>query len=578
MRAHRIRDYFFPHKWWLITGFVFLIITSGIQLMIPMVVRFTVNNLEAEMATSQFLLQAGMLYLALTGIRAAARFAWRFMIFGTSRKIERNMRDDLYEHIMQLPVEFFGRRRIGDLMAISSNDIDAVRRAVGFGLLIALDMLVMLIGSIYFMAQINPRVTMLAILPMPFMAILLLTIGPRIRKIFTQVQESFAALTVTAEENVTGVRVVKAYCQEAGEEDRFRKSNLHYKKMNLKMALIDGAFHGVMFLLPSLSLVAILFFGGIEYMQGQLHIGGFLALSMYVRSLRMPMQSIGFIYRMIQRGRVSIKRIWDVLIEKTDFGQEESPGHIDTMIEFNDLTFSYPEHKHIAVKDFSLKVKKGETVAIMGRTGSGKSTIINLLLRLYDPPPGTVSVGGIDILDIPKRELRALFGTAPQEAFLFTNSIRENISFARSRPSDEEIQRVAESAHVYDDIMDMPDKLDTIIGERGITLSGGQRQRTSLARAFLADRKILILDDPLSAVDTVTEAGILRAIEREKKNRTVILVTNRVNAARMADRIVVIERGSIIEQGTEKELLRKNGAYTEVYKHQQFEVNIEKEP
>lgn len=553
-------------------GLVFLITTSLTLLAVPQVVRFAVDEVVERTSSSWRLLQLAGLLLGLAVTRSVARAVYRLLLFGASRRMARDIRRDFYAHVVRLPVQFFERKRIGELMAISSNDVDAVRRLLGWGLLLSLDTLVMVGGAVFFMADLSREVTLYAFLPMAAASIFFTIIGPRIRHMFRLVQESFAALTVDAEENITGVRVVRAYVQEEGEKRKFAVANSAHKAANMKMVAIDGLFQAVMALLPSLPLAAILLVGGPQVVRGQLSLGSLLAIFLYAREMRWPIRFFGAMFNMIQRGRASAARIWDVFREDVEFGDEVAPERIESLIRIRDLTFRYPGYGARALDGVTLQIDEGQTVALMGRTGAGKSTILNLLLRLYDPPRGTIFLGGIDILDIPKGELRELCATAPQDAFLFTDSIRGNISFTLEYPVEEELIRVAESVHLHDDIMQMPQKYATVVGERGITLSGGQRQRASLARAFLAGRPILLLDDPLSAVDTITEAGILRAIDRERDERTVLLVTNRVNAARMADRIVVLDKGRIVEQGTEQQLLLLGGVYAEIHRRQQFET------
>jgi len=551
-------------------GLVCLIATSLTLLAVPQVIRFAVDEVVGGASSTWRLLQLAGLLLGLATTRSLARVLYRLLLFGASRRMERDIRRDFYEHVIRLPVQFFERRRIGDLMAISSNDIEAVRRLLGWGLLLTLDTLVMVAGAVFFMSDLSGEVTLYAFLPMAAASVFFMIIGPRIKRLFRLVQESFAALTVDAEENITGVRVVRAYVQEEGEKSKFAVANNAHKAANMRMVTVDGLFQAVMALLPSLPLAAILLFGGPQVVRGQLSLGALLAIFLYAREMRWPIRFFGEMFNMIQRGRASVARIWEVFREEVEFGGEVAPERIEPLIRIRGLTFSYPGSAARALDELTLQIDEGQTVALMGRTGAGKSTILNLLLRLYDPPRGTVFLGGVDILDIPKPELRELCATAPQDAFLFTDSIRGNLSFTLEYPAEEELVRVAESVHLHDDIMQMPEKYATVVGERGVTLSGGQRQRASLARAFLAGRAILLLDDPLSAVDTLTEARILKAIDREQDERTVLLVTNRVKAARLADRIVVLDKGRIVEQGAEEELLQMGGVYAEIHQRQQF--------
>jgi len=564
-----LRQYLAKYRYPIAFGILALICVDVCQLAIPYAIKRAIDSLTMGTATGRSLFLNGLfLLLIVTGIWIF-RFGWRYYIIGSAHRTERDLRDRFYDHVIRLPLIFFQKKRIGDFMAISSNDIVAVRHALGEGILICADMIIMSIGAFYCMTRINVELTLYAFMPAPFIIVLFVTLGPVIHRLFRNVQDSFGRLTACVEETISGNRVVKAYVQEKGENAKFRVFNEDYRDKNMRLVRTDALFHSFMFFLPSLSYFLVLLVGGSKAIRGEISVGDFVAANMYVWQLVWPMIAIGWIFNLFQRAGASIKRIREVLEQPDEFEGDGPSVHLDVPIEIRNLNFIYPGSETAALRNFTLTLRRGETVALMGRTGSGKSTLVNILTRLYDPPRGTVFIGGRDVLDIPKKELRLFFGVAPQEAFLFTDTIKKNISFGISDAEDDQIVRVAKSAQIYNDIVNLPQNFDTLVGERGVTLSGGQRQRASLARAILTRRKVIVLDDSFSAVDVLTEKRILESLKKEKEGRTVLVITHRVNVAQMADRIVVMEKGAVADQGTEEELLSREGFYKEVFEHQQ---------
>jgi ATP-binding cassette subfamily B protein len=571
----KIKKYFLKYKGAFLAGFLCNALVNVFQLIPPELIRRAVNGLKKDRIDSSGLLLLGLLVVCSYVGVAFTRFGWRYFLLGTSCKVERDIRDDFYRHVIRLPAGFFMDRRTGDLMALSSNDMVAVRHALAFGLMTFADVIVYMVGALYMMFSIHPVVTLYVLLPLPVISVVFLVFGRVIHRLFAKVQESFASLTTRTEENITGIRVVRAYVQEKGEEDKFALANRDYREKNMRLVTLDGVFEALLHFLPSSSFAILVIVGGAKVVCGEMMIGDFIAMNMYLGILIWPMMAIGWVYNLIQRAGASIKRIWKVFDEPDEFEDIPSAGALDAPIEFRDLTFTYPGASTPALRGLTLRIGRHETVAVMGRTGSGKTTLVNVLTRLYDPPRGTVFVCGKDVLDIPKQELRVLFGVATQESFLFSDTISRNIAFAASGTGAEEIAAAARSARICDDIMDMPDKFDTVVGERGINLSGGQRQRTSIARALAARRRIVVFDDPLSAVDTVTERAILDNLRREKTGRTMLLITHRVNAARLADRIVVLDYGRVAEEGTEDDLLAAGGIYKDIFERQKLEAELE---
>lgn len=578
----KIRPYLKNYRYAHAAGIFALLATDIGNLLIPFFMGLGIDAIDAKSADAKFLLTCGGMIAAVALVRGLTRFGWRYYLISTSHGIERDMRLHFFGHIIRLPMPYFARNRIGDLLAYSSNDIVAVKRATGEGFMLFADFFFSFIGVLFFMLSISPELTLYALIPTPLVTALFIYLGPILYNRFKNVQDSFGALTTDTEETIAGLRVVRSYNQESGEYARFLKANQDYLDKNVKMIRIDAIFHSLMFIIPSMIFPIILVVGGMRLMQGALTIGSFVAFWTYIGQLVWPMMAIGWTFNIFQRAAASNMRVRSVFAESLESSPDDLPAPIcaPKTIEVRNLTFTYPGSTYPALKNVTLRFPAGETIAMMGRTGSGKSTLLTLLMRLYDPPRGTIFYDGTDVLDIPITTLRSYFATVPQEPFLFTDTLRDNITFGKETSPTQEHDSVNDpyfveittGASLHQEVAQFPDGYETIVGERGTTLSGGQRQRTAIARAFHTHRNILILDDPLSAVDAVTEARILKFIRNAQASRSLLMVTNRVNAAQMAAEIIIFEHGEIVARGTHAELMKKSPFYAEIYSAQTTET------
>jgi ATP-binding cassette subfamily B multidrug efflux pump len=579
-----LRPYFVDHRWRLLFGLLALVTVDFLQLLIPRVIRRVVDGLTYGTATPHLLIWAALAVMVLTLGIGAMRFAWRYLILGHARRIEEALRNLIFGRIQTLSAAQLGELRTGDLMAHATNDIEAVRMAVGMGIVALVDGIVLGAAAIGFMLYINLTLTLIAIIPMPAVAIITRFQSREVHRRFRDVQAGFSTLTERVRESFAGIRVVKAYLLEAAEGASVREAAADYVARNMSLARIMAAFVPLVTLFANLVAATVLFLGGRKVIGGTITTGDFVAFMAYLAMLTWPMMAIGWVINLIQRGAASMDRINSIL--------ERQPGVVDAQaaapvpadrpaqsggdIEVRDLSFSY-EGSPAALTEVSLSMPAGRQVAIVGRTGSGKSTLANLLLRIYDPLPRTIFYRGVDIRDLPLAFLRGQVAYVPQDTFLFSDTIRENIAFARPDAPLDEVERTARLAEVHADIMALPRGYESTLGEKGITLSGGQRQRLALARALLAGSPVLLLDDALSAVDTDTERKILQNLGREvtERGRTLIMISHRLAAVMDSWRIYVLEEGRLAEEGSHEELLQRRGLYADIWRRQQLEAEIE---
>jgi ATP-binding cassette subfamily B protein len=568
-----LKEDFLKYKWRFISGFLFLLIVDVLQLFIPRVIKHAIDDLVT--GSGIHLLGYGFIILGIAGTIALFRFFWRYFITGTARRIERNLRNRLFLHFEQMGARFYAERKTGDLMAHCTNDIDAVRRSIGMGTIGITDIIVLGSMSIVFMLLINFRLTLYAIAPLPVLTFIVLKFSRLIHIRFKRVQESFATITSDVQENIAGIRVIRGYNQEKGEIKKFKGLARDYVDKNISLVKVWGLFEPLVFLLANLSMVLILWLGGGKVILQEITMGDFVAFTSYLGILIWPMIAIGWVINILQRGAASMGRINKLLDTKPEI-RDTGDRRIKTikgMIEFKNLSFSY--NGSPVLKKINLAILPGNKLGITGSVGSGKTTLVDLIARVHQTRDGGLLVDGRDIKEIPLNVLRSNIGFVPQDTFLFQGSIQENIAFGRSDIGFEEIKRVSKITEIYDEIMDLPNGFDTIIGERGITLSGGQRQRLAIARAIIIDPKIFILDDALSSVDMEKEVRILKNLESVIKGRTSIVISHRIRGIMDSNEIIVLKDGEISERGTHKELLNRNGFYFKLWRMQQIEREIE---
>ena len=561
-------------------GLACVVVTTAIQLLSPWVLKYAIDDLNAGVTRAKLALYAGTL-LGIACIGAIFRFSMRRIIIGASRDIEYDMRNAFFLRLQRMPLGYYQSRRTGDLMSRATNDLNAVRMMVGPAVMYSASTILTFLVAIVLMLSIDVRLTLIALIPLPFVSISVRYFGNEIHRRFEAIQEQLADLSAVVQETLSGVRVVRAYKQETPEIERFLKANLEYLSRNRGLISLQGFFYPSMTLFLGLGSLLVLWQGSRAVIGGRISLGEFVAFNAYLVMLSWPMIAFGWVTNILQRGLASWKRMLEVLDAEpaindagvTDAGRSVK---ITGAIEFRNVTFRYPGSDRLVLDGVSLRIDAGRTVAFVGATGSGKSTLISLLPRLHEPGRGTVFLDGVDVLEIPLEKLRQAIGFVPQEPFLFSDTVGENIGFGvpPGDDLDEQIRSAAATARLDVDVESFPKGFSTLVGERGITLSGGQKQRTALARAVLTDPAILILDDAMSAVDTYTEEEILLRLREVMRSRTSLIVAHRVSTVRHADLIVVLDNGRIVEQGRHDELVRHGGVYAELNRKQQLEEEL----
>jgi ATP-binding cassette subfamily B multidrug efflux pump len=570
--------HFARYKWAVVIGVLCLLAVDGMQLVIPRIIKSAVDDLTAGGIVRAHLVRYGVWIVALAGAIAGLRYYWRFLIIGTSRHIEEDIRNDLFGHLQKLSARYFAVHRTGDLMAHATNDLNAVRMACGIGLVALIDAVILGLATIGFMLALNVRLTLLALVPMPAIAFFTLRAGKVLHHRFEKVQETFADLTERVRESIAGVRVVKAYAQEPYELARLSDAGQEYVGKNVHLIRIWSSFFPFIVLLSSMSVVIILFFGGREVILGTITTGDLVAFTSYLGILTWPMMAMGWVVNMMQRGGASMGRINKILEtepEIVDRPDAAALANVTGEVEFRNVTFRYEDGLEPALESLSVVVRPGETLGVVGRTGSGKSTVCSLLLRIYEPSDGQILIDGRDTRTITLASLRASIGYVPQDTFLFSDTIRENIRFGVRGASETEVVEAARVAGILDEIQAFPKGLDTLVGERGVTLSGGQKQRVAIARALLKSPAIVILDDALSSVDTATEERIQKELGAALAGRTSIIVSHRISSIKHANQIVVLDEGRVLERGTHEELLSLGGLYASIHERQLLEAAMD---
>jgi len=578
-------------------GTICVFFNNGIWILFPLVIRRAINDLNNGSVTAHKLMIHALSLLAVAGAKGIFQFLTRWIVIGVSREIEFDLRNDLFLHLESLSYGFYQRTRTGDIMARATNDLNAVRMLLGPAIMYSANTIVFTAGALAFMLSISPKLTLYAFLPLPAVSIAIQYFGRRIHERFERIQAMFSDISARAQENFSGVRVIRAYVQEEAEVTGFEKSNREYIARSLKLVRLMGMLWPTLETMLGLAIVLVLWMGGREVIAGQstvhlvsflhtpttlklygtLDVGGFVAFNTYMVQLTWPVIALGWVINIFQRGTASLGRIHQLMQERAEIA--DAPGVAATTsreltgdIEFRDLNFSY--NGVPVLHDINLHIPAGTSLAIVGPTGSGKTTLVNLIPRVYDATPGSVLIDGKPVRDFALADLRRNVGFVPQETFLFSETIRENIAFGVQNASDQDVRWAANAANIAADIESFPDQYRTIVGERGITLSGGQKQRTAIARALIRNPRILVLDDALSSVDTQTEDKILNHLRQVMKGRTTIFISHRVSTVRNADRIAVLHGGRIVELGTHEELLGLNGYYTDLYNKQLLEEEL----
>ena len=584
-------------------GALCVLCNNGVWILFPLIIRKAIDVLNTGITRHNTpavirhdVLKYSLLLLAVAGVKAIFQYLTRWILIGVSREIEFDLRNDLFAHLEQLSYSFYQRTRTGDIMARATNDLNAVRMLVGPGIMYTANTIVFTAGALIFMLSISPKLTLFAFAPLPIFSITVQYFGRRIHERFERIQAMFSDISARAQENFSGARLIRAYVQEDAEIENFETDNREYIARSLKLVRLMGMLWPTLETLLGFAIIIVLYVGGREVLQHRIGLGSFVAFNTYMVQLTWPIIALGWVINIFQRGTASMGRIHNILSEQAEItdgsvGTPFSvgiPTEIHGDIEFRNLHFHYGNTIKAAergnprahgdedvLKNVNLRVAAGTSLAIVGPTGSGKSTLVSLIARIYDADPGAVRIDGRPIREFPLALLRRNIGFVPQETFLFSDTIRENIAFGAEAATLDDVRRAAEAANIAADIESFPDGYNTVVGERGLTLSGGQKQRTAIARAVIRNPRILVLDDALASVDTQTEDRILNHLRELMRGRTTIFISHRVSTVRNADRIAVLHDGEIVEYGTHDELIARDGYYTELYNKQLLEEELE---
>jgi len=575
----RLLPYVLRYRRAFVLGLACVLVTTSIQLLSPWILKHAIDDLNTGVTRQKLVLYAGLL-LGVALVSAVFRFLMRRILIGASRDIEYDMRNAFFARLQEQPLSYYQARRTGDLMSRATNDLNAVRMMIGPAVMYSSNTILVFIVAIILMSSIDGRLTLVALLPLPLVSISVKYFGSAIHTRFEAIQSQLADISAVVQEALSGVRVVRAYGQEAHELERFRNANEEYVKRNRVLIRLQGMFFPSMTLFLGFGSLLVLWLGSREVIRGRISLGDFVAFNAYLVMLSWPMIAFGWVTNILQRGMASWKRMLEVLDVEPDIDDslvttEGRTLAIRGRIDIRNLTFAYPSTEKPVLEQISLTIEAGQTAAFVGATGSGKSTLISLLPRLHEPPPDTVFIDGVDVRHIPLSTLRGAIGFVPQEPFLFSDTIGENVAFGvEAGDLDARVRAAAAVARLDKDVEDFPKGYGTLVGERGITLSGGQKQRTALARAVMLDPRILVLDDALSAVDTYTEEEILGRLRGVMSERTSLIVSHRISTVRDADVIFVLDRGRIVERGDHDALVRLGGIYADLYKKQLLEEEL----
>ncbi len=579
--------YFRPYRRTFALGMVFVVLANVFSVAAPFLMKLAIDGLEdPEVTGARIAALAGLIVLAAV-FGGAARFGMRQLLNSMSRKIETDLRNDFFRHLMRLDATFYGSVRTGDLMSRATNDTQAVRMAAGPAIMYTVNTTVTFALALVLMLYISPRLTLYALVPLVILPPVVIGFGKVIHRRFEQIQEQFSTLSTMVQENLTGVRIVRAYTQEDEQAREFDELNAEYRDRNMRLAYSAGAFHPLLGLMAGLAMIVVIWLGGREVISGAITVGDYVAFGFYLVLLVWPMIALGWVVNLFQRGAASMGRLNKIFATTPTLSVPDHPVSVADArgaVAFEHVSFRYPGTERLVLRDVTFQAEPGQTVALVGPTGSGKSTLMALLARLYDPTTGTVTLDGTPLTEVDPGALRRVIGMVPQDTFLFSDSIHANIGLGMDADDEDDVsdvriavERAATIAQLHDQITDFPHGYETLLGERGINLSGGQKQRTSLARAVARDPAILVLDDALSAVDTHTEAKILSDLREVMAGRTSFIISHRVSAVMHADLILVLEDGQIVERGTHADLIGGSGTYARLLRRQMLEEGLEGE-
>jgi ATP-binding cassette, subfamily B, multidrug efflux pump len=582
-----ILPYFRPYRKGLALGLVCVCFANMSQIAAPYLMKLAIDGLGDPDVTGGRILLLGALIVAAAIVGGAFRYGMRELLNGISRRIEADLRNDFFRHLLSLDATYYGGMRTGDLMSRATNDTFAVRMAAGPAVMYSVNTAVTFVFALAFMLWISPRLTLYAMIPMVLLPVIVLGFGRVIHRRFEEIQEQFSSLSTFVQENLSGVRIVRAYTQEREQAKRFDAYNEDYRARNMRLVRTSGVFHPLLSLLSGFAAVLVIWLGGLEVMAGRITIGDFVAFAFYLALLIWPLIALGWVVSLYQRASASMGRLNEVLGARPAVAAPARATSLEGArgeIELRDVSFAYPGTERRVLEQVSFTARAGETIAIVGPTGSGKSTLVALLARLYDPTEGEILLDGVPLTSVDPAELRGRIGMVPQDPFLFSDTIAANIGLglAAGGRDDEHVRdsvrRAAGVAQLHEQILAFPARYDTMLGERGINLSGGQKQRATLARALARDPLVLILDDALSAVDTHTEAAILTDLRAAARGCTAIIVSHRVSAVMHADQIFVLEHGRIVQRGRHADLIAREGTYARLLRRQLLEEGLEAEP